>query len=187
MRGVKGNNRVRAHFDAKYGSSLNRSVTGFCSCRWPPAHPVFPMNNFAAIPSSSMPRARSRDGQRRFLAVLLGFIGLLHFLFSVLTLTLFIGEDRSLIEAGGLPLPFLSGGSPFAGLISGYVVFQIWSGLILGPVSLVAAYALIRSRYEGFVKFVAWINLVYAPTGTTVGILLLIALRRGMMRSPPIP
>jgi len=145
------------------------------------------MNDFAAVPSPSMPQARSRDGHRRFLAVLLGFIGLLHFLFSVLTLIVFAGEERSLLEVGGLPLPFLAGESPLGGLISGYVVFQIWIGIILGPASLIAAYALIRSRYEGFVRSVAWINLVYAPTGTTVGILLLIALRRGVMRSPALP
>jgi hypothetical protein len=84
-------------------------------------------------------------------------------------------------------LPFLDGASPLSGLISGYVVFQIWIGFILGPLALIGAYALVRSKYEGFVKFVAWINLVYAPTGTTVGILLLIALRRGVMRSPPMP
>jgi len=157
-----------------------------CS-RCSPGASSLPMNNFAAIPSPSLPQARSRDGQRRFLAVLLGFFGLLHFLFSMLTLILFAGEDRSLLEVGGLPLPFLDGESPLSGLISGYVVFQIWIGFILGPVSLIGAYALIRSRYEGFVKFVAWLNLVYAPTGTTVGILLLIALRRGVMRSPPMP
>ena len=85
------------------------------------------------------------------------------------------------------PLPYFRGDYKYAGLISGYLMFQVWIGLILGPLSLLAAYALIRARHERFVRFVAWFNLIYVPTGTTVGTLLLIALRRGLMRSPPVP
>jgi hypothetical protein len=132
------------------------------------------------------PRVRSRDGHRRFLAALLGFVGLLHFAFSVMTLVVMAREDSSLATSGS-SLPYLQGDYKFVGLISGYLMFQVWIGLILGPLSLLAAYALVRSRQEGFVRFVAWFNLIYTPTGTTVGVLLLIALRRGLMRSPPVP
>jgi hypothetical protein len=132
------------------------------------------------------PRVRSRDGHRRFLAALLGFVGLLHFAFSVMTLVVMAREDSSLATSGS-SLPYLQGDYKFVGLISGYLMFQVWIGLILGPLSLLAAYALVRSRQEGLVRFVAWFNLIYTPTGTTVGILLLIALRRGLMRSPPVP
>lgn len=132
------------------------------------------------------PRVRSRDGHRRFLAVLLGFVGLLHFIFSVMTLVLMARDAPSLATADN-PLPYFRGDYKFAGLISGYLMFQVWIGLILGPLSLLAAYALIRARHERLVRFVAWFNLIYVPTGTTVGTLLLIALRRGPMRSPPVP
>jgi hypothetical protein len=141
----------------------------------------------APLPANrAEPRVRSRDGHRRFLAALLGFIGLLHFTFSVLTLLVMAREDPSLATPGN-SLPYLHGDYKFAGLIAGYLMFQVWIGLILGPLSLLAAYALVRSRWERLVRFVAWFNLIYVPTGTTVGTLLLIALRRGVMDSPPTP
>ncbi len=117
-----------------------------------------------------------------FLATLLGSAGALHLLFSGLATLTMANATSPIILPGGVALPYADGDlRTWAGLIAAYTTAQIWVGWLLGPLGLWAARCLIRNRHPKTVGAIAWCNLAYFPTGTTVGILTLIALNRGVM------
>lgn len=127
-------------------------------------------------------RRLSRQGSRYFLAALLSFIGTLHFVFSALATMTLLRAGIPLIAPGEAPLPFTEDGLfTWPGLMATGLAVQIWAGWLLGPLSWFGAFCLVKARHAGFVWLVAWCNLLYFPTGTTVSVLMLLALRRGLM------
>ncbi len=127
-------------------------------------------------------RRLSREGNRYFLAALLGFIGTLHFIFSALSTMTLLSAGSLIIGPGEVPLSFTEGSLfTWAGLMTAGLAAQIWVGWILGPLAWAGAFCLVKGRHAGFIKLVAWCHLLYFPTGTTVAVLMLLALRRGLM------
>lgn len=127
-------------------------------------------------------RRLSREGNRYFLAALLVFIGTLHFMFSAWSTVTLLRAGIWIIAPGEVPLSFTEGGLfTWAGLMTTGLVGQIWAGWLLGPLAWMGAYCLVKGRHAGFVKLVAWCHLLYFPTGTTVAVLMLLALRRGLL------
>lgn len=86
-----------------------------------------------------------------------------------------------IIGPGEVPLSFTEGMFTWAGLMAAGLALQIWVGWLLGPLAWMGAFCLVKRRHTGFVKLVAWCHVLYFPTGTTVAILMLLALRRGLM------
>ncbi|MGJ3241491.1 MAG: hypothetical protein ACFE0O_00830 [Opitutales bacterium] len=119
----------------------------------------------------------SRQAYLDFLGVFFLIVGALSFVVSLGVVIVLITTDNPILTPAGDAPPFWEGGPlTFEAFVVAYLSFQIWSGLLFGPLAIWAGKSARAGRRLELVKGTAIISLVYFPMGTTFGILALIGL-----------
>lgn len=132
------------------------------------------MSNASSTHQSAAETPASQRGYRHVLGSAFLLLGALHFGFSLLAVLLpafpgAAGEQERL--------------SLMASLAVSYLRFQVWSGLLLGPLTMAAGWLMRQGRHLNFQRLIAALNLILFPHGTTIGILALVGLSRRRLQN----